>query len=402
MTQIAEIMPSCPSGRVLSPPCKSMAHRLLICAGLAAGISSIRNAGESEDVLATIDCLKALGAKIEKKGNIFTVTGKDILSSPDLAILPCRECGSTLRFFIPLCLIGNKSRKLTGSETLMRRPLSVYEKLCKEKNFQFRKDECSLTVKGELKGGRYYIPGNISSQFLSGLLFALPLSDEDSKIEIDPPLESRPYVDLTLSALHAFGIEADWESENRLYVKGKQKYHPIDVSVEGDWSNAAFFLAMGVQVDGLDPQSLQGDRICKDHFARLKDREAKIDITDTPDLGPVLFVFAAMHHGGRFSGIKRLRDKESDRVAAMAEELKKCGVDCSIFENEIAIKKGFAPPQMILDGHNDHRVVMALSVLCAKTGGKIAGAGAVGKSFPDFFERMKEAGIKVKMYGMDQ
>ena len=167
------------------------------------------------------------------------------------------------------------------------------------------------------------------------------------------------------------------------------------MAVEGDWSNAAFFLALGVPVTGLDPDSLQGDKVCVDYFLALEAGAAEADLSDCPDLGPVLFACAAAHHGGRFTGTRRLRLKESDRASAMAEELRKFGVPVTLEENTVAVGTGLRAPAEILDGHNDHRIVMALSVLCARTGGTIRGAEAVNKSFPDFFERLQQLGIEV-------
>lgn len=397
------IRPSVPSDSAAAPPSKSMAHRLLICAGVSRGGESVvRGVALSQDVLATLDCLAALGAQYEYETGVAKVRGADVFSPPEHAALPCRECGSTLRFFIPLALLSERELTMTGSETLLDRPLSVYKDICVAQSLRLKKRGGKLRLQGPLSPGEYRIPGNISSQFVSGLLFALPLLDSESVLRLLPPVESRPYIDMTLAALREFGVTAEWTDELTLQIPGGQAYQPREVSVEGDWSNASFFLALGVPVTGLREDSLQGDRVCVKYFKALDAGNAELDISDCPDLGPVLFAYAAMRHGGRFTGTRRLQIKESDRGAAMQEELRKFGVAVEIEENRVTVGCSLSAPTEILDGHNDHRVVMALSVLCAQTGGTIAGAEAVNKSFPDFFDRLKELGIKVETdHGMD-
>ena len=394
------IRPSRLSGTAKAPPSKSMAHRLLICAGFAEGESMVRGIGAvpSEDILATMDCLKALGASCRLEDGAVLVRGTDIFSAPEGVVLPCRECGSTLRFFIPPVLLGGKTATLTGSERLLGRPLSVYEEICREQGLWFLRGRESLGIRGPLGSGEYIVPGNISSQFVSGLLFALPLLAGDSTIRLLPPVESRPYIDMTMEAMKAFGVIAEWENEVTIRIPGGQKYRPAEVRVEGDWSNAAFLLAMGIKVTGLDSESRQGDRCCEGMFEELRRGFAEMDISDCPDLGPVLFAFAAAHGGGRFTGTRRLRDKESDRAAAMAEELEKFGAKVTVGENSVTVtaEEGIRAPRAMLLGHGDHRIVMALSVLCVRTGGSIQGAEAVAKSFPDFFERLREAGADIE------
>ena len=389
------IYPSVPGGSVKAPPSKSMAHRLLICAGLSRGTSRIRGVSFSEDILATIDCLKALGAEVRIEGDCVEVTGSDP-EGPAVAVLPCRDSGSTLRFLTPVCLLSEAETRLIGSETLMKRPLMVYERLFAERGLLFKRTGNSLPLRGKLTPGEYCFAGNVSSQFASGLLFALPLLGEDSGIVLLPPVESRPYIDMTLSAMRAFGVKCAWESPERIAVPGGQCYMPQELGVEGDWSNAAFFLAMGASVTGLDENSLQGDSVCREYFKALDAGFAELDLSDCPDLGPVLFVYAALRSGGRFSGTERLRMKESDRLASMREELAKCGAEIRLGENTITVGSGVKRPEVPLDGHRDHRIVMALSVLCTVTGGMIRGAEAVAKSFPDFFEQLRSVGVKTE------
>lgn len=393
--------PSTPRGSVEAPPSKSAAHRRLICAGLANGVSFLSGIAPSEDIAATVDCLCSLGAKIDFTGNAATVLGCDPRKATS-ATLPCRESGSTLRFFLPLCLLSGASFTLSGSEKLLSRPLSVYEELASEKGFLLKKEKSAVSVAGRLTPGTYTLPGDVSSQFVTGLLFALPLLDGDSTIVLTPPVESRSYIDMTLAALAEHGVRAAWQNETTLAVPGGQTYLPRAGKIEGDWSNAAPFLSLGVAVTGLDPASLQGDRRVVGFLSALDRGCAEIDLSDTPDLAPVLFAHAALRHGGRFTGTKRLALKESDRGRAMQEELAKCGVAVAIGENEITVGSGAVAPREPFAGHNDHRIVMATSVLAARLGGTVEGIGAVNKSFPDFFQKLKQINIKVEIKdGMD-
>ena len=401
----AVFVPSSPRGTVQAPPSKSMAHRLLICAGLARGQSTVRGVAFSQDIEATLDGLEALGARISRNGDTVAVTGAD----PSLCKggpVPCRESGSTLRFLIPLALTGSAPVTFTGSQTLFSRPLSVYAALAEEKGFFFAPASDRVTVRGPLRCGEYRVAGNVSSQFISGLLFALPLLAGESRLTLLPPVESRSYVDLTLSALKQFGVAAE-ENGLEFTAPGGQTYLPRDVTVEGDASNAAFLEALNlaggrVTVTGLDERSLQGDRIYPALFAALDKGFCTVDLSDCPDLGPVLFAAAALRQGARFTGVRRLRWKESDRVGAMAAELEKCGVRVTAGEDEATvIPRALHAPDTPLDGHNDHRIVMALSVLLTRLGGTVRGAEAVRKSFPDFFERLKALHTEVTTDGMD-
>lgn len=387
-------------GKVTAPPSKSMAHRLLICAGLSDGICSVHGISESEDVLATIDCLESIGAKCSVCGDTVTVegVGKGVLASSPLK---CRESGSTIRFFVPICLISGKKTRLTGSDGLLKRPMQVYRTICEEKNLYYAEDSDGITVKGPLKSGDFRLAGNISSQFISGLLFALPLLDSDSRIRITPPIESLSYIDMTIAALKTFGVSAVWQDENTLFIKGNQHYSAKEVYVEGDYSNAAFFEALNilggeVEINGLSSDSIQGDRVYSKLFGQLKKGTPTIHISDCPDLGPILFSLAAAQNGGVFSGTKRLKIKESDRGEAMAEELRKFGVSVTVYDDEIVVyPTAFHKPDAELNGHNDHRIVMSEAVLLTLTGGVINGAQAAAKSFPDFFKKLSSLGIEV-------
>ena len=401
---IAEIKPSKGRGIMEAPPSKSMAHRLLICAGLSEGKSVIEGISSSEDMKATLDCLAAIGAKYEIEGEKVTLTGADIRNIPENAVLRCRESGSTLRFFIPICLLDGKTFTFTGSEKLLSRPLSVYKEIFEKQGIYFEATAEKITLGGKLKSGVFEIPGNISSQFITGLLFVLPLLEEESKIKLIPPVESRSYINLTLEALSVFGIEVEWQDENTLFIKGGQSFKAAEAKVEGDYSNAAFFEALNVlgseiKMTGLEPKSLQGDKIYEKYFPLLEKGEKSIDISDCPDLGPILFAVAAAKNGGTFTGTKRLKIKESDRAFAMAEELSKFGTKVTVNEDSVIIDASeFHAPSETLSGHNDHRIVMSCAVLSTLTGGKIEGAEASRKSLPDFFERLKKLGFEVTLY----
>ena len=396
------IRPGTARGTVAAPPSKSMAHRLLICAALADGESVIRGVDRSEDILATADCLAALGASLTWEGSTVRIRGRDPRKAGD-AVLRCRESGSTLRFMIPLCLLSDSAMRLEGSKTLLTRPLSVYEDLCLKQGLILRRENGGLFVKGRLTPGEYAIPGGISSQFITGLLFALPLLPADSRIRLIPPVESRSYLSLTLQALHDAGVAVSWADENTLLIPGNAVYRPLDTEVEGDYSNAAFFEALNcaggnVTVTGLRPDSLQGDRVYREFFPRLAAEYAELDLADCPDLAPVLFAAAALCHGAAFTGTRRLRMKESDRGAAMAQEMAKFGVMLTVEENRITVPAApLHAPSGPLISHNDHRIAMALSLLCTRTGGEIRGAEAVRKSFPDYWARLQSLGIEVEM-----
>ena len=390
------ILPSAPSGSVAAPPSKSMAHRLLLCAGLTIGESIVRGLAPSEDVLATVDCLRALGVRCVRRGGDVVVSGYTLHCGTEGATLPCRESASTLRFFLPLCLFGPPIT-LTGSRRLLARPLEAYRTLCEKQGIRFEKGEEAVTVEGTLRPGEFRLPGDVSSQFVSGLLFALPGLDGDSVIRLRPPVVSRSYIDMTMAALRRFGVETRWTDRESIAVPGRQYYHFVsEATVEGDWSNAAPFLALGVSVTGLDGNSLQGDKVCAEYFRLLDAGRPTLDVTDCPDLAPLLMAYAAMRSGAALTGTRRLRWKESDRGWAMAEELEKFGVRVQIGADSITVEGGLRSPTAPLDGHGDHRIVMALSVLCVQTGGVIKGAEAVDKSFPDFFEKLQSAGVGMR------
>lgn len=391
-----------PKGTVYAPPSKSMAHRLLICAAMAEGISTIRGINSCLDVLATIDSLTALGVNIDVSDSVVTVKGIDMRSASPRSALNCSESGSTLRFLIPPALLSGKNAIFFGAPSLMRRPMNIYNEICDKHGMLCHCDGNTVAVRGPLKSGEYEIAGNVSSQFISGLLFALPILDSDSKIKIIPPVESRSYIDLTIEALSYFGVRVRWIDDTTLFIKGKQKYLPTTLNVEGDYSASAFIDALSVfgydvRTENLNPNSIQGDKVYKTFYEMLKRGVPTIHIADCPDLGPILFAVAAAKHGGVFTGTKRLKIKESDRASAMATELSKFGVSVKVLEDKVIVyPASFHAPSEPLLGHNDHRIVMALSILLTLTGGTIKGAEAVKKSYPDFFDDLSSLGVKIE------
>ena len=388
-------------GNINAPPSKSMAHRYLIGAALSKEKCVISGIDYSEDILATIDCLKALGAEIHTENDTVFINPENFMRTTE-SVLYCRESGSTLRFFIPLALCTEKEITLQGSTRLFQRPLDVYEKLCLDNGFKFRKSQDSVTVCGNLKSGQYKINGDISSQFITGLVFALVYLGEDSSIQIIPPFESRSYINLTISALKLFGADVEFSDEYTVVIK-KTEMHSFSGSVEGDYSNAAFldafnYIGSDIKIDNLKTDSLQGDKIYKDYFNEISKGTPTLDISDCPDLGPVLIALASLKNGAVLTGTDRLKIKESDRGQVMHEELSKLGGGLVFGENSITVPKlEFKNDEVVLDGHNDHRIVMALSLILSKYGGAIDGAEAVRKSYPSFFDDIKNLRAEVKL-----
>lgn len=389
------------SGVVSIPSSKSVAHRLLINAALTDGETIINDLSLNEDIGATIDCLKTLGAKIDYSHGRCTVHGtKDRGDSPRR--LHCRESGSTLRFMIPLCLDSVKT-ELYGSPRLIERPHSVYGEICEKNDFLWQSDGEKITVCGGLKSGEYEVPGNISSQFITGLMLALPTLEGDSVIRLTTEPESLSYIDMTVASLAAFGIVIEKRSEREWFIKGSQnRRSPGIINVEADESGAAFFGALNyiggdVKLDNLNNNSCQGDRVWRLFFPMLESGRPEISIKDCPDLGPILMSLAACLNGVTLRDTARLKIKESDRGGAMAEELEKLGVNVTVEENTITVDpSGIHAPNETLDGHNDHRIVMSLAVLLTQFGGRINGAQAVSKSMPQFFTMLNSLGIETE------
>lgn len=420
---IAKVFPGKCSGKLTIPPSKSMAHRSIICAALAKGVSRIDNIAYSQDILTTIKGMQALGAQIITHDDFIEVTGIGKPNSCETREVFCNESGSTLRFFIPIFSLTNQPITFTGQGRLMERPQSVYETIFKEQGLSFVHKNETISINGALQGGEFVLEGNVSSQFISGLLFALPLCDTSSTVVIKEPFESRSYVCLTMQMLEHFGIETEFTDSNTIYIKGRQEYHPGCYSVEGDFSQLAFFACLAalnndLEVCGVHHNSRQGDKVIMkllkqagvsfkesvNGYAIDKSEVAgsEIDLADCPDLGPILCVLAAFANGStHIKNAGRLRIKESDRIAAMECELKKLGVAIRSEENDIYIEgKRSYQGDVAFDAHNDHRIAMSLAIaatLCEKPC-TIQGAEAVRKSYPLFFEDLMRLGIEVERY----
>ncbi len=396
-----KILPSKTSGEVSAPPSKSFAHRYLIGSVLSRGKCVIKNIADSDDISATLSCIEQLGGSVTKDGNTVTVIPTNEKQIEN-AVFDCKESGSTLRFFIPVVLAtGAKNSTFLGSERLLARGIKEYEKLFENSDVKIKSDEKSIEVNGTLSAGNYEISGEVSSQYTTGMLFALSGLSGKSTLKITGNAESRAYVDMTIKVLKDFGADIAEPEKNFFEINGKGRLSPGEFTVEGDWSNAAFLIALSrlvgtISVSGLNENSVQGDRFLSVAFDSLDGENAEIDLKDCPDLAPILFAYAAYKNGGKFINTRRLRVKESDRANVMAEELKKFGANVKVYENSVEIEKTqLKPPIVPLCGHNDHRIVMALSVLAAVFGAEIDGAEAVNKSYPDFFRVIKKAGVNV-------
>lgn len=389
-------------GTVSAPPSKSYSHRMMICAALSDGTSVLKGFSESQDMLATLDCVQELGAEYKVEGDVITIKGlfSNSANKGKPASLPafkCRESGSTLRFMIPIALAVKECGEFFGTERLIERGIPVYEELFANKGVKIEKGTSSIKIDGKMRPETYELSGNVSSQFISGLMFALPLLEGDSLIRITTPIESGSYIQMTIDVLKTFGITIEKSGDREFLIKGNQKYQARKMDIEGDWSNAAPFFALGVDVTGLDYNSAQGDKVCVELIKSLRETPEKvIDISDCPDLGPILFAVAASENGGTFTGTARLRIKESDRANAMKDELAKYGIQVDVLDNSVIVHKGeLKTPSEILSSHNDHRMVMSLCYLSSFTGGIIEQAESINKSFPDFFDKLRSLGLEI-------
>ncbi len=404
------------SGRISVPPSKSAAHRAVICASLSAGKSIIEPIDLSNDIKATIECMKRLGADISVEGKRLTVDGKGIFSV-DKALLDCGESGSTLRFLIPVAAAGGVSTEFVGHGKLPQRPIGVFSECLPAHGTEFvTEGGLPLKISGKLFGGRFEVPGDISSQFITGLLLALPLCREDSEIVLTSPAQSVGYIKMTVDIMKKFGVEIA-ETENGWFVRGGQEYRPADFTVEGDWSQAAFFMtaaALGgeITIDNLDVDSKQGDKACMEIYAKMgadvtagQDgsitiRKNQLNGTDInaeniPDMVPALAAAAALCKGTtRITGAARLRIKECDRLAAMCDGLSRLGADITETDDGLVIRGVEKLHGGSVLGYNDHRIVMSLAVASVKCSGDIiiSDMESINKSYPSFFEDMRSLG----------
>lgn len=405
------IYPSKLAGEVTPPSSKSQAHRALIAAALGGGISTISNLADSQDIQATRRCLSALGALVEDLGpGTLRVhgLGNSIPQAGPFPTLDCGESGSTLRFLIPVALLVQGQAAFTGRGRLMERPLAPYEDLFRGKGIGWSMEHGVLTLDSgrgydrlALDPGEYRLPGDVSSQFITGLLFALPLLEGDSDLLLTAPLESRGYVDLTLDVLDRFGVVAE-PRENGFHIPSGQMYQARDLAVEADWSQAAFWYAanhLGGQVDilGMDPASRQGDREIAAYSRMLaRPGQVELDVSQCPDLAPPLAAMAAVRTGTtRLTNAARLRAKESDRLASVTRALRAMGGQVEEYADSLTIhgvKR--LPGGGVVDCANDHRIAMMAAVCAASAEApvKLLGAECVRKSYPEFWTHFQSLG----------
>ena len=398
------ITPTRLQGQITPPPSKSQAHRCIIAAALADGVSVLSNVGRCADVDATVACLEELGAQFDWEGSTLTVTGMGASQmSPmrRMAIprMDCGESGSTLRFLIPVALAVRAGGVFTGHGRLMERPLKPYFDLFDEKGVFYEQKGDTLTVRGLLEPGEYRLPGNVSSQFFTGLMFALPLLGGDSRIALTSPLESGDYVELTRAVMTDAGVLTQGGS-----IPGNQTYRPFRKVIEADWSQAAFFyaahgLGSDLLVDGLSPFSLQADTRIVPYYMELcsAEEDVVLDVSQCPDLFPALALLGAVRDGQttHIGGGARLRLKESDRIDAVSKALGAFGVEVEQFTDGIGILgtktlKG----NVTIDCCGDHRIAMMAAMAATRADGPVTvlGAECVNKSYPAFWEEYKRLG----------
>lgn len=409
----AIITPTKLKGTVAIPPSKSLAHRAIICACLACGKSIVSNVALSDDIVATIECMRSLGAKIVVKDGVLEIDGNSAKASADLTF-DCKESGSTLRFILPIALALNSGKNtFVGRGKLGERPMTIYRDICKEQGVEYVDKSLlnanhllDLSVKGELKSGEYHVDGGVSSQFITGLLFALSLLDGDSKIIVEGQLQSVGYLHLTLSALKDYGIDVVCDG-NVFYIKGGRRYQACDYRIEGDYSQEAFYevanyLGSEVVMQGLNADSLQGDKVIVDFVSRLKSADESEVLTfdggNCPDVIPVFALACCLRRGHTdIVNISRLKIKECDRLSATAQELGKLGAKITQGEDYLSIDGVDRLRGGVVDSHGDHRMAMMLAIASTVADGEveISGAQSVSKSYPNFFDHFVSLGGKV-------
>ena len=402
------ITPGPLAGTVTPPPSKSIAHRAILAAALTSETSTIQNITLSQDIEATLRCVSALGGAWKQEGDTLHVSGlwHREWDTAELPHLDCGESGSTLRFLIPIALALRGGGVFTGRGRLMERPQKPYFDIFEEKGIFYEQKENALTLQGLLTPGEYRLPGNVSSQFITGLLYALPLLNGDSWITLSSPLESRGYVDMTLDVLNLFGICPE-AGENGFFIPGNRVYAPQGFCIEADWSQAAFWyvaqtLGSTVEVGGMDPGSAQGDTAILEFLNRLAaEREFSFDVSQCPDLVPPMAAAAALAPGRviRLTNAARLRLKESDRLTSVTQVLNALGADMEEGEDFLLIHgKEMLQGGVTVDSWNDHRIAMmaAIAATWCEKPITLTGAESVGKSYPTFWEEYARLGGKTE------
>jgi 3-phosphoshikimate 1-carboxyvinyltransferase len=409
------INPALLNGEVSVPSSKSITHRMLICAGLADGISVISGVSFSKDIWATISAMRSMGAEYTVNGDEITVRG--IGSEPSQnAVVDCCESGSTLRFLIPVAAVLGINSEFLGQGRLPQRPITPYirELSCKGISFDYN-NTMPFAFSGKLESGIYHLEGDISSQFITGMLFSLPLADGSSEIIMTSPLQSKPYADMTVKCLEKFGIEIS-ETKNGYFIKGNQIYKPCNSRIEGDYSQASFFFvanAIGnnVKINNLDEESIQGDKKIVEIISELcynKNENDKsvycIDAENIPDLVPVLAVLASLSKRQvRITGIERLKIKESDRIISTADMINALGGNVIPYNDSMLINPIECFIGGTVDSFGDHRIVMSASVIATRAKGDVVilNADAVEKSYPDFFTDYNNIGGKANVINVE-
>lgn len=385
-------------GTVHAIASKSQAHRLLICAAFADQESTLHCPETNLDITATVNCLNALGASITRQNNGYHIIPVKNVSAS--AVLNCGESGSTLRFMLPIVGALGVDGTFEMEGRLPQRPISDLQQEMERMGCRFSKPSpAELRCTGRLRSGNYHISGNVSSQFVTGLLFAMALMDGESSLTISGKLESMPYVQMTQDALAKFGV-----STNGYHIAGKRPFHsPGNISVEGDWSNGAFFLvaqALGnpVTVTNLNKDSCQGDKAISKLIRKL-DRNCTISAADIPDLVPILSVLAAAKHGAKFTDIQRLRLKESDRVASVIHMLSALCIQAVADDTTLTVYPGQFRGGVI-DSNNDHRIAMSAAIAATAADGPVTilNANCVSKSYPTFWEEYRKLGGHYEQY----
>lgn len=407
MYKTVKIVPHKLNGKVCAPPSKSAAHRAILCAALAEGETSISNLAYSEDISATLSVIEQLGAKVHVNGSTVTITGVCKGKQLNKQNFNCNESGSTLRFIIPIALALGGNFFVSGKGRLMERPLDDYYKIFDAQGIFHKKENDKILFDGKLSSGRYELSGNVSSQYITGLLYSLPLLSSDSEIVITTPMESVGYIKMTLEMLKKFGISIECSDDYRnYYISGNQTYRACDYSVEGDYSQAAFYyvaneLGSNIKISGLLEDSLQGDKAILDVINLLNDgkTEHTIDVSQIPDLVPIISVLATQTDGvTHIVNAGRLRIKESDRLSAVTQELTKIGAKIDEFDDSLTIYGKTALSGGVVDAHNDHRIAMSLAIASTVASGgiQICGSDSVKKSYKDFWEVFCSLGGVIK------
>jgi len=401
------ITPGSLAGSITPPPSKSLSHRAILAASLADGVSTLRNVRVSQDIEATLRCAWDFGCRWDRSESGYALrvagTGGEKLSPGELVYCDCGESGSTLRFLVPVTLALAQGGYFVGQGRLMERPQKPYFDIFDEKGIFYEQKDGALTVRGHLTPGEYRLPGNVSSQFVTGLLYALPLLRGDSEIVLTSTLESKGYVDMTLSVLKDFGVAVENRDYERFLVPGNQTFQARDYTIEPDWSQGAFWLAAAslgnpLLTAGLNNQSTQGDRVIGEYFAAFARRAGEameIDVSDYPDLVPPLAVMAAFHDSAtRLVNAARLRLKESDRLASVTKLLTDLGGQVEEGPDSLTIRGQRNLDGGTVDGANDHRVVMAAAIAATRCQNPVTilGAEAVDKSYPGFWEDYRKLG----------